>query len=90
MFIISLRVKYSVMEIGVLQLVTVGICCINIWGNSYIAACSKDDRKEKCIQRFWLETQKGKENLEDLSVDDRIIIRNRFVCLKIGTTGVLV
>jgi hypothetical protein len=26
------------------------------------------------MQRFWLETQKGKENLEDLSVDDKIIL----------------
>jgi len=54
------------MEIGVLNFVTVGIRCINIWSNSYIAACSKDDRKEKCMQRFWLETQKGRENSEDL------------------------
>jgi hypothetical protein len=31
-------------------------------------------RKEKCMQRFWLETQNATENLEDLGVDDRIIM----------------
>jgi hypothetical protein len=50
------------------------------------------------MQRFCLETQKGTENLEDLSVDDQIMLTFMvktekcglgFIQLRIGTTGVL-
>jgi len=37
------------MEINVLQLVTVGLCCINIWSrcSSYSAACSTHGQKRE-------------------------------------------
>jgi hypothetical protein len=33
-----------------------------------------NDRKEKCMQKLWLVTPNERENLEDLSVDGRILL----------------
>jgi hypothetical protein len=37
-------------------------------------ACSTDGRNEKCIGIFWLENLKGKDHVEDLGVDGKIIL----------------
>jgi hypothetical protein len=38
-------------------------------------ACSAHGRDEKCVQKFWFESLKGRDNSEDLVVDGRIILK---------------
>jgi hypothetical protein len=38
-------------------------------------ACSTHRVDEKCIQKFWLKSLKGKDHSEDLVTDGRIILK---------------
>jgi hypothetical protein len=42
--------------------------------NEMGGACSTNGRDEKCVQKFWSENLKGRDHLEDLGVDGRIIL----------------